>query len=211
MRHPTEGVLRRLIDEPAGVCDTDRAHVQTCAACLTDLDAVQQDAELVSTCLATAPPAVDVDAAWRRLSATAPAQEPAARTGTRRSVSLLRRPSVAALAVAVALGGAGTAAANDWLPVFRTQQVQAVSITPGDLVALPDLSAYGALSFVSEPDLREVASAAGRPRRDRPGRSGRAGPAARCHRRARPHRRGEGERDVHVLGRARRPRGDRGG
>jgi hypothetical protein len=160
MRHPTEGVLRRLLDEPAGVSDADRAHVQTCAACLTDLDAVRQDAELVSSSLGTAPPAVDVDAAWRRLSATAPAQQPAARASTRRSVSLLRRPSVAALAVAVALGGAGTAAANDWLPIFRTQQVQAVSITPGDLVALPDLSAYGELSFDSEPELREVASAA---------------------------------------------------
>ena len=27
MRHPTEGVLRRLVDEPAGVADADRAHV----------------------------------------------------------------------------------------------------------------------------------------------------------------------------------------
>jgi hypothetical protein len=27
MRHPTEGVLRRLLDEPAGVADSDREHV----------------------------------------------------------------------------------------------------------------------------------------------------------------------------------------
>lgn len=172
MRHPTEGVLRRLVDEPAGVSDTDRAHVQTCAACLTGLDTVRRDAELVGTSLAAAPAApdvpVDVDAAWQRLSASttrvaapapALAEQPAARSRSRRSVGLLRRPSVAALAVAVALGGAGTAAANDWLPIFRTQQVQAVSITPGDLVALPDLSEYGELSFASEPDVREVADA----------------------------------------------------
>ena len=33
MRHPTEATLRRLIDEPAGVADHDRAHVADCAAC----------------------------------------------------------------------------------------------------------------------------------------------------------------------------------
>ena len=27
MRHPTEGLLRRLVDEPAGVADADREHV----------------------------------------------------------------------------------------------------------------------------------------------------------------------------------------
>ena len=30
MRHPTEGVLRRLLDEPAGVPDSDRKHVVDC-------------------------------------------------------------------------------------------------------------------------------------------------------------------------------------
>ena len=47
MRHPTDGVLRRLIDEPAGVSDPDRRHVADCAVCLTDLAAVREDAELV--------------------------------------------------------------------------------------------------------------------------------------------------------------------
>ena len=34
MRHPSEGVLRRLVDEPAGVTDDDRAHVAGCPTCL---------------------------------------------------------------------------------------------------------------------------------------------------------------------------------
>jgi hypothetical protein len=67
---------------------------------------------------------------------------------------------VAAVGAAVVLAGAGAAAAGDWLPVFRTEQVAPVQVRPADLVALPDLSAYGDLDLVSQPDLRTVADAA---------------------------------------------------
>jgi hypothetical protein len=67
---------------------------------------------------------------------------------------------VAALAVAVVLTGASTAAANDWLQVFRTERVAPLSIATGDLFALPDLSAYGDLAVTSEPDVHEVPDAA---------------------------------------------------
>ena len=39
MRHPTDGTLRRLLDEPAGVPDNDREHVAGCSACLSRLAA----------------------------------------------------------------------------------------------------------------------------------------------------------------------------
>ncbi|MCW2665695.1 MAG: uncharacterized protein JWN57_657, partial [Frankiales bacterium] len=64
MRHPTEGVLRRLLDEPAGVADRDRQHVAGCAGCLDELAAVRQDAALVDRALAHEPLDVDLDAAW---------------------------------------------------------------------------------------------------------------------------------------------------
>ena len=130
MRHPTEGALRRLLDEPAGVADSDRRHVAACSACLGGLAALRSDAAVVEAAL-TMPTDVDVDAAWRRLSAATAA--PAPRPGTapssprrRRAVALLRRPAVAGLAVAVVLTGAGTAAANDWLQIFRAEQVAPV-------------------------------------------------------------------------------------
>ena len=44
MRHPTDGTLRRLLDEPAGVADADREHVAGCPVCLSGLAAAQQDA-----------------------------------------------------------------------------------------------------------------------------------------------------------------------
>jgi hypothetical protein len=151
MRHPTEGVLRRLLDEPAGVSSTDRSHVADCGHCLQELAVVRDEAALVGAALtAGAAGDVDVAAAWRRLSgATAAAPVGASvtplRAGRRRFD--LRRPAAAAVAVAVVLTGAGTAAANDWLPIFRTEQVAPISLTTDDLVALPDLSAYGELDM----------------------------------------------------------------
>jgi hypothetical protein len=171
MRHPTEGAVRRLLDDPAGVSDADRRHVVDCPECLDELASARADADLVDAALATESDAdLDVAAAWRRLS-TAPTTSSASgataaipsgqasRPRAARSRAALRRPLVAALAVGVVLAGAGTAAANDWLQVFRTERVAPVSIAPGDLVALPDLSAYGELRMTAQPDVREVADA----------------------------------------------------
>ncbi len=164
MRHPTEGVLRRLLDEPVGVADADRQHVADCAQCLDDLAAVRDDVAFVDAALTNvAAEGVDVPAAWQRLSAAAPAtRQERARTLRRsgRSRKVLRRPVVAALAVALVLTGAGTAAANDWLQIFRTDKVAPVSITTADLVALPDLSAYGDLAVTGNPAVHEVPDAA---------------------------------------------------
>jgi len=165
MSHPTEGLLRRLLDEPAGVPDADRRHVLNCPQCLDGLATARQDAALVgaalTTCSAGEP---DVDAAWQRLSATrATASIPRRATAPERSgrlAALVRRPAAAALAVAVVLTGASTAAANDWLPAFRTERVAPVSFTTADLVSLPDLSAYGELVVTGEPDVRQVPDAA---------------------------------------------------
>jgi len=162
MRHPTEGVLRRLIDEPAGVADPDRQHVAGCDQCLAGLAAARSDATLVGAALATEAP-VDVDAAWRRLSTAVSAAAPTPVTAPRRSGrvrALVRRPAVAAVAVAVVLTGAGTAAANDWLKVFQTEQIAPVGFSTADLVALPDLSAYGDLEMTSDPGVHEVSDAA---------------------------------------------------
>jgi hypothetical protein len=164
MRHPTEGVLRRLLDEPAGVSDSDRQHVRGCSQCLGELAAMREDAALVGAALATdGVTDVDVSAAWRRLAATLPATEsdrasaPARPSRTR---GFLRRPVVAVLAFAVVLAGAGTAAASDWLQIFQTEQVAPVSIHTSDLIALPDLSAYGELAVSGDPNVHGVADAA---------------------------------------------------
>jgi hypothetical protein len=164
MRHPTEGVLRRLLDEPAGVSEPDRAHVAGCPVCLTGLAAARQDAAAAGTALQPAGVGpVDLPAAWHRLSSALPAGGAApspAPARARRARAVLRRPVVAAVAFAVVLAGAGTAAANDWLPVFRTEQLQPISLDTADLVALPDLSAYGDVEVTGGEGPQQVPDAA---------------------------------------------------
>ena len=158
MRHPTEGVLRRLLDEPAGVADSDREHVAGCPQCLAGIAAIREDAALVEQALAT-DAGVDVDAAWRRLQTAAPSARAAPpRAGRLRG--LVRRPGAAALAVGVVLAGAGTAAASGWLEIFRTEQIVPISLTSADLVRVPDLSEYGELEVTNDVEPRSVAGAA---------------------------------------------------
>jgi hypothetical protein len=164
MRHPTDGTLRRLLDEPAGVPDADRAHIAACPRCLDDLERVRADAQLAGAALqpvAARGVDVDVDAGWARLSAAIP--PPARVTPVARSPrwrTALRKPVVAALSAVLLVGGAGVAAANDWLPIFRTERVNPVQVSSTDLVQLPDLSAYGDLQVTQEPDTEQVPDAA---------------------------------------------------
>jgi hypothetical protein len=160
MGHPTEGVLRRLLDEPAAVAATDRDHVTACDACRAALERARSEAMDVAALLEV-PDDVDVVAGWQRLSTAAAVGA----TGTtihgrpNRLRGILSRPAIAGAAVAVILAGAGTAAANDWLPIFRTEAVAPVSISTGDLNALPDLRGYGEVRVIAQPDVRPVADA----------------------------------------------------
>lgn len=92
-------------------------------------------------------------------------QQPADGPGRRRASqtrwrTVLTSPAVAAVAVTAVVAGATTAAAADWLPVFRTEHVEPVPVSHHDLVALPDLSDYGKFRLIEEPELREVPDAA---------------------------------------------------
>ena len=163
MRHPTEGVLRRLLDEPAGVADSEREHVAGCRQCLGGLAAMREDAALVEAALAPEGGVDDdVTAAWRRLTTAAPPTGPGRAAAPRagRFRAILRRPAVAGLAVAVVLTGAGAAAANDWLQIFRTEQIAPVSFITADLIAVPDLSAYGEVEVTDDVDVHRVPGAA---------------------------------------------------
>jgi hypothetical protein len=162
MRHPTEGTLRRLLDEPGGVAAGDREHVAACPVCRARLAAVEQDAAVVGAALEV-DPTTDVDAGWRRLSgavAAGPPRRSAARIPSRRWRTALRSPVVAAVGAAALLTGAGAAAAADWLPIFRTEQIAPVTAPEAELVKLPELSAFGEVKLVDDIDVRQVSGAA---------------------------------------------------
>jgi hypothetical protein len=160
MRHPTDGTLRRLLDEPAGVADDARTHVAACAECLTGLAEARDDAALAGAVLDVELADVDLDAAWLRLASALAAEErPRAVAPRRRRRPALRSPKLAAVAAVALLAGAGAAAAADWLQIFKTERVAPISITQADLVKLPDLSSYGELDLVEVPEIREVGAA----------------------------------------------------
>ena len=146
--HPTDAVLRRLLDEPAAVVDPDRHHVAGCPQCLDALAALQGEGDR-SEAAPVASGAGRHDADVRHAHAAGPARSPRPR-------GLLRRPAVAAVAVAAVLAGASTAAANEWLPIFRTERVAPIGFTTADLVGLPDLDAYGEVEVSGDPDVRTV-------------------------------------------------------
>jgi hypothetical protein len=129
MRHPTDGTLRRLVDEPAGVADADREHVAGCPECLSGLAAARQDAAAAGAALDVQFD-VDVDAGWRRLSRTAAAdgrRRVAAAAPAHRWRAALRSPVLAAVGAVVLLTGAGVAAAADWFQIFKTEQISPVT------------------------------------------------------------------------------------
>jgi hypothetical protein len=161
MRHPTDGTLRRLLDEPEGVADADREHVADCPVCLSRLATAQEEAAAAGAALAV-DLAVDVDAAWQRLSHSIAAGRRRRASGAAsadRWPTALRSPAVAALCVVAVLLGAGAVAAADWVQIFRTERIAPVAVTRTDLLELPDLSAYGELEVTREADIREVADA----------------------------------------------------
>jgi hypothetical protein len=162
MRHPTDGTLRRLVDDPAGVADADREHVASCPACLSGLAAAQEDAAVAGAALGVEC-TVDVDAGWRRLSGAVAVQgrrRPAAAVPASRWRATLRSPVVAAVGVVALLTGAAAAAAAEWLPIFRTERITPVTASEADLVKLPDLSDFGEVKVTEQVNVRAVADAA---------------------------------------------------
>ncbi len=170
MRHPTDGTLRRLMDEPAGVADADREHAAGCPVCLSRLAAAQEDA-------AAAGAALDVDLDRRRgLGVAAPvARDRRRRRRGRRASGRIRRRWRTALrspAVAASASSQCWSGPVPWPPPTGCRSSapsgsRPVAITRADLVELPDLSAYGDLEVTERPT--SARSPTPPPRRRRPG------------------------------------------
>lgn len=150
MRHPNEGLLRRVIDEPNGVSTADRAHIASCRQCLDQVAVMQRDAALVGAALAADEKDIDVAAAWNRLGAnTTVTVTPITAAKPRKRFA--RKSAIAAVAVGAILVGGTAAAANNWFQIFKTEQVAAVNFDPSQLLSIPDLRAYG--DFTTNADI----------------------------------------------------------
>lgn len=175
MRHVPDGVLRRLLDEPDAVNVTDHAHLAGCPRCGAAAERVRGDRDLAAMALALddeGPPVNSSEQArraalaWARLQArlaTAGGEVPLPPWPRRRMLPAARGTVAAALAAGlVVVAGGAVAAARDWLPIFHTESVASVSISPQDLTQLgrlAQLSAYGSVAGTTEPQLVDVADA----------------------------------------------------
>ena len=163
MRHPTDGTLRRLVDEPAGVADADREHVAGCPVCLSGLAAAQEDAAVAGAAL-DVELAVDVDAGWHRLSRAVAVDGAGGRPRpprARRWRAALRSPVVAAVGV-VALAGRGRCRGRRRLAADLPDRAD----RPGHGHPRPTWSSCptspptASVEVTEEADVREVADAA---------------------------------------------------
>jgi hypothetical protein len=147
-----------MVDDPDVHSGADARHFETCAECQSRYKAVSEDAIAITSLMAAPDLKVDVASAFNRVQ-SAPAARP--RFGFRFPV--LRpgsRPmmlAVAAVVVTVGLLATAIASGNG---IFTPQTVQAVPVTLADLQSLSQLSAYGTLTWTTEPQPQVVTSAA---------------------------------------------------
>ena len=151
MRHISEGVLRRLDDEPVAVPDRVIEHLAGCGRCSARRAQIAHDAERAAQ-LFSAPQLVpDMDIAWARLQRElesrpadgADRRRPPARVRPRRlrfpMVSLRTGLVIGAVGVVVA----GTAAAATLTTIFAPTHVAPVSLSQSDLQAIAAFTGLG--------------------------------------------------------------------
>ena len=158
MAHLSEGTLRRLVDDPDALTGSDRRHYMDCAACQARNKGMADDARTAATMLSAPELKLDVETALKRVQA-APAAKP--RFGF--SLPVLRpstRPMFAGLAAAAIVAALAITAFANILPLFQPKTVQPVPVTFADLQALEQLSAYGTLTWSTQPKPQIVLTAA---------------------------------------------------
>jgi len=136
-----------MLDDPDAITAPDREHFSTCAECKARQEALGADAQAAAALLTVPAAGFDAGAAYKQITA-APARP---RFGFR--LPILKpstRPVVAGLALAVIVAVVATASVN-FEQIFAPKTVTPVPVTLAELQTLPDLSAYGDITWSQEP------------------------------------------------------------
>jgi hypothetical protein len=166
--HPSEGVLRRSLDEPVAVDATARRHIATCARCSDRLGRIRADAARAGALFAVPVGVVDVDHARARLRATQGGHQPVGRQDRPASIPHARTGRVLggiAVAAAASVLLVVSGGAQDFLSLFQPKQFAAVPVTSADIRSLAGLASYGEVNGATSPldvHLEPDAAAAGR-------------------------------------------------
>jgi hypothetical protein len=167
--HPSDGALRRSLDEPVALDPRARRHLATCPRCEQRLAAIETDAGNAFATFAAHDPSINVDAARTRLAeseaTTAPdgaatrRTHPPARIASRNALASRVMAGVAVAAVAsVALVVSG--GAQDFLSLFQPKQFAPVAVTSADIRSLAGLASYGSIHAGSTPNIQTEPDAA---------------------------------------------------
>lgn len=148
--HPTDGTLRRLLDEPFAVPVGHERHARDCGRCRRRLAVLRHDADAVAGALPGRTGITPAPAALQRLRfeqvrrpEPAPAPPPARPAGFGWGRPRLARPLVAATLGVVVVGGATAAATTNVLQVFKPQKVTPIVLSGGDGAGVAELSSFG--------------------------------------------------------------------
>jgi hypothetical protein len=162
VRHLSDGVLRRLYDEPFALEEQARAHYNDCPDCQARFAAVADDARHALALMAVPGATVDPQAALR---ATRPRLGSRPRLAVLQGATRWRRPLIgglaaAALAAVLAATLAFTPLASTIQTIFEPKQVSTVTVQQGDLNGLDAFSGWGDVKWTRQPELKEAGSAA---------------------------------------------------
>jgi len=167
--HPSDGTLRRWLDEPVAIEAATRQHLAACSRCAGRLGRIGADASRAAVLLAVPAPAADVEAArarFARTEGTAQLNAPGVRSG--RVPAPARRSAVRAQRVMVGVAIAATAsvvvvvtgASQDFLSLFQPEQLAPVPVTIADVRSLSGLTSYGNVHADGSLHLQPEANAA---------------------------------------------------
>lgn len=169
-KHPSDGALRRLLDEPVAVAVADEDHASQCPRCQDRMGLMREDDTVVRLAFAgeveMTPAAVALerlreaeragllligDQARGRLGREAGPRRPQLRRP-------LLRPATVITSALVLMGGATAAAATGLVPIFSPESVAPIVIQAGDIASLRALSRFGAVTGTSKLDLTPESS-----------------------------------------------------
>ncbi len=170
-KHPSDGALRRLLDEPVAVAVADEDHASQCPRCQDRMGLMREDDTVVRLALAGEVEMTPAAVALERLRTAERAGlvlvggQPGGRLGREavprrpRPRRPLLRPATVITFALVLMGGATAAAATGLVPIFSPESVVPVVIQAGDIASLQALARFGTVTGTSNLDLTPESSA----------------------------------------------------
>jgi len=167
MTHLSDGTLRRMIDEPRAIADSDRGHYRACSYCQEQGAQIAALAATTARTFDAAQAPLDTARAFAQVSRRVAMQDSkvdAGRWNLRRVLGHAVRPA-GGVAAALALVGAlvltpAGSLAQSLITVFQPQQISTVQVTTHDLRQLSGLARYGTFHAPARVHTQQVGSAA---------------------------------------------------